>query len=82
MINCFLRNLFNSILSYFSHGLICPDTLVGDYNKVYIKKNLSYTGFGGCNSKYYKLVTVCKLVNKILDDQTKHNMHDALRNKS
>ena len=24
MINCFL------------HGLICPDTLVGDYNKVYI----------------------------------------------
>ena len=30
MINCFLRNLFNSMPSYFSHGLICPDTLVGD----------------------------------------------------
>ena len=36
MTNCFLRNIFNSILSYFSHGLICPNTLVGDYNKVYI----------------------------------------------
>ena len=36
MINCFLRNLCNSIPSYFSHGLFCPDTLVGDYNKVYI----------------------------------------------
>ena len=34
MINCFLRNLFNSILSYFSCGQICPGTLVGDYNKV------------------------------------------------
>ena len=36
MINCSLRNLFDSMPSYFSHGLICPDTLVGDYNKVYI----------------------------------------------
>ena len=38
MINSFLRNLFNFIPSYFSHGLVCPDTLVGDYNKVYIYK--------------------------------------------
>ena len=42
MINCFLRNLFNSIPSYFSHGLICPDTLVGDYNKVYKVKYYSF----------------------------------------
>mgnify|MGYP001794902293 CR=1 FL=1 len=24
--------VLNSILAYFSHGLICPDTLVNDYN--------------------------------------------------
>ena len=38
IVNCFLKNLFNSIPSYFSHSLICPDTLLGDYNKVYIYK--------------------------------------------
>ena len=27
--------MFDSIPSYFSHGLICPKTLVGEYNKVY-----------------------------------------------
>ena len=60
MINCFLRNLFHSIPSYFSHSLICPDTLVGDYNIVYIYIFLKVNFDVRFHTDSHLIPTVCK----------------------